>query len=547
MLEALRKRITQFPTQLLLIIIGGLLFIPFIGNVHLFDWDEINFAESAREMLLTHNYHLVQINFQPFFEKPPLFIWLQALSMHYFGINEFAARLPNALCGIITMLAVFNVGRRVYKSQFGTLWALMFACSFLPQIYFKSGIIDPVFNLFIFLGIYFMYNLTVFNDFENSKTRRRNRRFNLLLSALFIGLATLTKGPVAILLVVLTATTYFIVNRGKLQIEISEMLAWLIVVIVIIAVWLSFESEQSGLKFVMEFIKYQIRLFSTEDAGHGGPFFYHFVVLLIGAFPASVLIFDSLKKNAHDDTSQLIFKRWMIYLLCVVLVVFSVVKTKIVHYSSLCYFPITFLAAYFLNYFIDGKMKWTWRQTLPLFSISLLITGALTGGIFLMMHPDLIAYYVKDDFARECLKARVYWSTGDIRTGIAYLVLIITALYFIQAKNARLGVYILLISSALFVNKIMTFIVPRVEKYSQAALIEFLESKKNEYCYVETAGFKSYAQYFYAALKPGTSTDTTINHYVICKVTATKDIPVWFPGIKELYRKNGFVFYELQK
>ncbi|MEI9934823.1 MAG: hypothetical protein WDM71_08225 [Ferruginibacter sp.] len=32
-------------------ILAALLFIPFLGHVHLFDWDEINFAESAREMI----------------------------------------------------------------------------------------------------------------------------------------------------------------------------------------------------------------------------------------------------------------------------------------------------------------------------------------------------------------------------------------------------------------------------------------------------------------------------------------------------------------
>ena len=127
MIESIQKKISQFPTQIFLLVIGVLLFVPFLGHVHLFDWDEINFAESAREMLLTHNYHIVQIDFRPFYEKPPMFIWLQAISMHYFGVNEYAARLPNAICGVITMLVVFNVGRFVFKSQLGVLWALMFA------------------------------------------------------------------------------------------------------------------------------------------------------------------------------------------------------------------------------------------------------------------------------------------------------------------------------------------------------------------------------------------------------------------------------------
>ncbi len=123
--------------QLLLIQIGivlfaSLLFIPGLGMAHLFDWDELNFAESAREMLVSGNYFTVQINFEPFWEKPPLFIWMQALSMKLFGVNEFAARLPNALCGITTLLVLFNIGRTVKNIQFGLLWMFMYLCSVLP-------------------------------------------------------------------------------------------------------------------------------------------------------------------------------------------------------------------------------------------------------------------------------------------------------------------------------------------------------------------------------------------------------------------------------
>ena len=51
-----------------------------IGDFNLFDWDEINFAESSREMLLSNNFSQVMINFEPFHEKPPLFFWIQTIS-----------------------------------------------------------------------------------------------------------------------------------------------------------------------------------------------------------------------------------------------------------------------------------------------------------------------------------------------------------------------------------------------------------------------------------------------------------------------------------
>src|SRR3954468_6465930 len=101
------------PTYLrycIIIAASVLLFVPFLGKVHLFDWDEINFAECAREMIVSGNYVTPTINFQPFWEKPPLFIWMQVLSMKAFGINEFSARLPNAICGITTLLILYSIG-----------------------------------------------------------------------------------------------------------------------------------------------------------------------------------------------------------------------------------------------------------------------------------------------------------------------------------------------------------------------------------------------------------------------------------------------------
>ena len=131
-----------------------LFFFPFLGSVHLFDWDEINFAECAREMVHTGEWMRPQIDFEAFWEKPPMFLWMQALSMKLFGVNEFAARFPNAVCGWATLLLVFYIGNRLHDRMFGWLWALAWLGSLLPHLYFRSGIIDPWFNFFIFTGLY---------------------------------------------------------------------------------------------------------------------------------------------------------------------------------------------------------------------------------------------------------------------------------------------------------------------------------------------------------------------------------------------------------
>ena len=187
--------------HILIILISGIIFyFPFLGGVYLFDWDEVNFAEIAREMILTKNYLQVQINFQPFFEKPPLFFWLQVLSMKLFGINEFAARFPNALAGLATLLVLYKAGSQLFSKRFGLIWALAYFGSILPQLYFHSGLIDPVFNLFIFIGIWFMIKYKWKRENATFKYMNDSSEIFLLLSGLFIGLAILTKGPVDYLL-----------------------------------------------------------------------------------------------------------------------------------------------------------------------------------------------------------------------------------------------------------------------------------------------------------------------------------------------------------
>ena len=102
----------RIPWMWILVAAGALFYIPFIGGVALFDWDEINFAEISREMIVTGDYLNIQVNYKAFFEKPPFFFWLQVLSMKTFGINEFAARLPNALAGIMVLVLLYKTGTR---------------------------------------------------------------------------------------------------------------------------------------------------------------------------------------------------------------------------------------------------------------------------------------------------------------------------------------------------------------------------------------------------------------------------------------------------
>jgi len=542
-------------------LIGALLFLPFLGQVHLFDWDEINFAESAREMLLTGNFWRIRVDFEPFWQKPPLFIWLQTLSMYVFGVNEFAARLPNALCGIATLMVIYAIGSRLYNQYLGILWMLAYAGSFLPHFYFKSGIIDPVFNLFIFLGIYFLSDLAAYAREPGNYNERWSRRRDLLLAPFFIGLAVLTKGPVGLLLPALALIVFWAIHYRTRIMSIAQIVLMVIVIAMVTFAWYGVETIRHGPWFLTAFVKYHIELLTTEDAGHGGPIYYHFIVLLLGCFPASILIFRAFKGHKNEHIFQTTFHSWMIILLCVVLVVFSLVQTKIVHYSSLAYFPITFLAAFYADNLRKKTDRWAWYNTLGLFVIGGLIAIIFAVVPFLGKNTEWLFPYINDPFAKANLTAAVTWTGVESVIGFFYLALLIIGYIMIRKQFYLPGVGTFFLATLITVQSVMMVIVPKIEGYTQRAAIEFYKERQGEDCYVEVLGFKSFAHLFYSRKLPKNAASNipkpekmpfqkwllkgAINKpaYFVAKITHA-DKYKEMPELTVIDEKNGFVFFK---
>ena len=529
--------------NLAIILLGAAFFIPGIGGVRLFDWDEINFAESAREMLLTGDWFDVQINFEPFWEKPPLFIWAQALSMKVLGVNEFAARFPNAIIGIITLLVLFNIGRRRNGIRFGLLWTLMYGISFLPFFYFKSGIIDPWFNLGIFLAIYFFSRYT---DPEAKQLRMRHAA----LSALFMGLAIITKGPVAFLIFCLTAVVWFFMARFKLDFRWKDVAVYFLVLALAGGSWFIALAASGHADVIQDFIAYQIRLFETKDAGHGGFLLYHFVWLFFGVTPASVFALPALFGKAERSN----LNKWMTASFWVVLILFTIVRTKIVHYSSFCYFPLSFLAACSVERMMDGKLKFNGFLRGALIGISAIWGLLLTALTLFDRFKDKLAPYIQDPFAVSCMEASSDWKGFEPVVG---LVLIIATIVFCAAfrRNLKARTFIVLAAgNLLFGMTVILCAVPEVEKYSQASAVDFYIEHKGEDCYVKPAYFKSYAHYFYTDRQPqnrcdnfewlrGAELDKPC--YFVIKDTPMdgQRLRADVPDAEFLYRRSGFKFF----
>lgn len=526
----------------MIILLGSLLFFPFLGQVHLFDWDEINFAECAREMIVTKNYLQVQINYEPFWEKPPLFIWMQVLSMKLFGINEYAARFPNAFMGVVTLVTLFHIGRKVVNERMATWWVLIYATTWLPHFYFKSGIIDPTFNFFIFLSFYQVYRIKY----------APRAYLHAIFAGVCLGLAVLTKGPAAVLIAMLAFGVYMILNKGLAGIKFAHLLLLTISALLTTSIWFGLEVINNGWWFVNEFITYQIRLFQTQDAGHGGPFFYHFIVLLAGCFPASLFLFSFFKHKPEINDQQKDFTRWMWIMFWVVLLLFSIVKTKIVHYSSLCYFPLTYLAAIAI-YTLDVKKVAPSKliKGLLLF-IGSVVAIAIAALPLVGMYKDKLIPYINDPFAVANLDAQLSWSYAEVGWGLLYLVAIwVCVLMF--SKQFRKGLIALSIVQLIILQVTVIHFTPKVEAISQRAAIEFFEDLQGKDVYIYALSYKSYAHIFYTRKQPQANPkhndrewlltgDIDKPAYFICKINKAEQYKQ-MPQLEELGNKNGFVFF----
>jgi 4-amino-4-deoxy-L-arabinose transferase-like glycosyltransferase len=529
-----------------------LLFVPNLNNTTLFDWDEINFAEAAREMIVNGDYTRVTINYLPFWEKPPLFLWMQAVSMNTFGINEFSARLPNAIFGIISLITLFAIGKKYFGERMAWLWVVIYTGSFFAQFYFMMGMIDPVFNYFIFLGIYFLFR---YSTEENTEIKSSAERIKLVsLSGVFVGLAVLTKGPVAFLIVFLCIAVYFVLKRKSFSLKVYEMLLFCFIVLIVSTAWFGIETIKNGFFFLQEFIVYQIRLFNTQDAGHGGPFYYHFVVILIGLFPASVFAIWGFKKISSDNVNQKNFHTWMVILFWVVMILFAIVKTKIVHYSSLAYFPVTFLAAYYLNNVITEKAKWKkWKDVLIIIMGSILTIIVVSLPI-IFVYKDKWIDRISDRFTTDLIMKPVHWTGFET---LAYALLIAGIIVFILVRKRKgffTGLVFLFVIYTIGINLSLKFFAPKIDEHLQKDVVEFYKSLENKDVYCDVIGFKSYAHLFYTYKKNPENKNSLVHDwlltgqidkpvYFLCKSTYRDKMEKEHPEIKEVKQIGGYIVY----
>src|SRR3954467_8386603 len=139
-------------------------------------------------------------------DKPPLALWVQALSVKAFGFSSLAILVPQALMGMASVALVYDLPRRRFGRAAGAVAGIVLALTPMSVAISRHNNPDALLVLCCGAALWF-----VVRALEDGRTRR------LLLSGLAIGLGFETKMAAALLVVPALAAAYlWVAPRGRM-------------------------------------------------------------------------------------------------------------------------------------------------------------------------------------------------------------------------------------------------------------------------------------------------------------------------------------------
>ena len=235
-------------TQWALIFALALALTPYflrLGASSLWDSNESFYAETPREMIEANDWLNPTFDYHERLNKPPLSYWVVGASYKLFGISETAERLPIVLGAIVMVAIAYGLGRFVFSPQAGMFAAIGLATSPRFLMFSRRIIID------VYLAMFMSLALLLFVLAEKHPNRRR-----LFLTLMYacLGLAVITKGPVAIALPAVVLIVYLLFYRRLRSLRDMMLPIGIIVILLIVLPWYLAIYAQFGWSHIRTFI-----------------------------------------------------------------------------------------------------------------------------------------------------------------------------------------------------------------------------------------------------------------------------------------------------
>jgi hypothetical protein len=284
-----RKFLGVVVPLLILLLLGAFAYLTGLGVRDLWAPDEPRFAQIGREMLRSGDWLVPRMNDEPVALLPPMTYWLIALSSCPLGeVTEGAARLPMALAGLVGIAAVYFLGRRMFGGRAGFLGALVLGTSaqYLRRVRWLQA--DAPLTAAVTVTIVGIY-------FAVTARSQKGRHLFALLATVAAAFGILAKGPVAVILPLLTLFLFLLVTqrwrkssetfaRGFLSLALY-LFGYGFLCLLIVCPWYIAAGLKGGRGFAWEIlIKHNFGMF-FDTWSHKRPFYYYLLQLPWGLLP----------------------------------------------------------------------------------------------------------------------------------------------------------------------------------------------------------------------------------------------------------------------
>lgn len=360
---ALRIDINNPTHHAIFIAVLSIMFLfPNLHSGDLSGYDDAAYAHEAKIILQTGDWWTMRLNGYADFDKPPLFVWLEATSLWCLGRTDFAAKLPSAILGFATILLIYALTRELVSDRWAPVLAMMGLMS--TQYFLKMST-----HAMSCVPFTFLFTLAIYFYIKASK-----RPFYWIWCGVAVGLATLIRSPISLLIVIIIATHLVLSRRWRMILNWQAFCGFSLA-LGLPMTWYVREYSLFGSEFITQHLaniaNHAVPL-QPESPWHRATWYFEYLYLLLKLywpwFPLLCLgLYTACRKaiSERDPNSGLL----VTWVLCVV-VAFSLASSKVLRYILPAFPAFSILSA---------------------FALRGLLTSARLPGFFRIAYPLLLA------------------------------------------------------------------------------------------------------------------------------------------------------------
>ena len=309
--------------------------------------DEGRYASIAFAMLQNKDYISPMLNGVLFMDKPVMYYWLEAVSMHFLGINELSIRLPMAVIGVFGLLQTQYTATVFYGRRAGWLAAIILGSSLLYCV--SSNYADMNLEVAIWISSSLLFALLGLHHPSGNK-----RRLLFYAAYMFAAFAMLTKGLMGFFFPAMVLGLYSLLTRRWRLIREIYLPGGLVIFIILCAPWYIAMQQKHPEFFHYFFIYQQITRFIDTGFNSDGPIWFYLPIIFVGMIPWSFFIPKALGFSFQfpwKDTPALYFGIWA----ASIFIFFSIPDSKPVTYIMPVFPPLAILIARQMDEWMKAK------------------------------------------------------------------------------------------------------------------------------------------------------------------------------------------------